>query len=86
MYAQNIEISTDTTVCGTLSDATSNPEVFCGGDLTKSIKFYRDCGFSPCLMGVCSIGILSDCDCNDAVFSQDGISASVFQNVKLFEH
>jgi hypothetical protein len=86
LYSANIEVATEGSVCGMITDATANPEVSCAGEIARSVSFVRTCDAQPCEMGVCSLGIMSDCVCDDTLFAEDAMDSELYQDVELFEH
>jgi len=51
-----------------LSDPTHNQETQCDY-LANEVILTKTCSEAPCLLGVCSLGILADCDCKEAGFT-----------------
>jgi hypothetical protein len=58
------------------SDPLSNPEFDCGGVFANGLRFFRL--LSSVKFGVCSIGVLNDCNCLDTSFASNDIYIYVF--------
>jgi hypothetical protein len=45
-----------------IHDATTDPEIICDV-MGHDVIIMRVCESAPCTFGVCSVGVLSDCNC-----------------------
>lgn len=76
-FSSNTVISTNKGPCGTLSDPTHNQETACDY-WANEVILTRTCSEAPCLLGVCSLGILADCNCEETGFTSSDVGAKKF--------
>jgi hypothetical protein len=68
-YISNTEILTNKGSCGFLADATHQPEIICD-EIANELIIRRQCLVAPCPIAICSLGILTDCNCEETGFTE----------------